>query len=74
MATKTIDAIGLRCPQPILQITIALPEMQPGDVLEVKANCDSFEEDVRTWCGRLDKTLLAINTDSGGIVTATIQF
>jgi tRNA 2-thiouridine synthesizing protein A len=74
MATKTIDAIGLRCPQPILQITIALPEMQPGDVLEVKANCESFEEDVRTWCGRLGKTLLAVNTDSGGIVTATIQF
>lgn len=51
-----------------------MPEMQPGDVLEVKANCDSFEDDVRTWCGRLNKTLLAITKDSNEVVTATIQF
>jgi tRNA 2-thiouridine synthesizing protein A len=74
MATKSIDAVGLRCPQPILQITIAMPEMQPGDILEIKANCDSFEEDVRAWCSRLNKTLLAITTDSNEVVTATIQF
>ena len=74
MATKSIDAVGLRCPQPILQITIAMPEMQPGDILEIKANCDSFEEDVRAWCSRLNKTLLAVTTDSNEVVTATIQF
>ena len=28
-----------------------------GDILEVKANCDSFEDDVRRWCERLGKTL-----------------
>jgi tRNA 2-thiouridine synthesizing protein A len=66
--------VGLRCPQPILQITIAMPEMQPGEILEVKANCESFEDDVRTWCTRLNKTLLAMSKDAEGIVTATIQF
>jgi tRNA 2-thiouridine synthesizing protein A len=74
LATKVIDAIGLRCPQPILHITIAMPDMKPGDILEVKANCDTFEDDVRTWCTRLDKTLLAISKDSNDVVTATIQF
>jgi tRNA 2-thiouridine synthesizing protein A len=74
LATRTIDAVGLRCPQPILQLTIAMPEMQPGDILEIKANCESFEDDVRTWCARLDKTLLAVNTDGAEVVTATIQF
>jgi tRNA 2-thiouridine synthesizing protein A len=74
LATHTIDAIGLRCPQPILKITIAMPDMQPGDILEIKANCESFEDDVRAWCTRLNKTLLAVTTDSNEIVTATIQF
>jgi TusA-related sulfurtransferase len=74
LATRTLDAVGLRCPQPILQITILLPEMQPGDVLDVKANCDSFEDDVRTWCERLGKTLLAVTKDGDDVVTATIQF
>ena len=73
MAVHKLDARGLRCPQPILKITIMMPEMNPGDVLEVTADCDSFEADVRTWCDRLKKTLLAINQD-GDAVTASIQF
>jgi tRNA 2-thiouridine synthesizing protein A len=73
MAVHKLDATGLRCPQPILKITIMMPEMNPGDVLEVSANCDSFESDVRTWCERLKKTLLAITKD-GDVVTASIQF
>lgn len=73
MATRFIDAVGLRCPQPVLKVTIAMSEMRPGDVLEVSADCESFEEDIRTWCSRLGKPLLAVRT-VGDIVTATIQF
>jgi tRNA 2-thiouridine synthesizing protein A len=73
MAVHKLDATGLRCPQPILKITIMMPEMNQGDVLEVSADCDSFESDVRTWCERLKKTLLAVNHD-GDVVTAVIQF
>lgn len=70
-----MDAVGLRCPQPILQITIAMPDIAAGDVLICKANCDSFEDDVRSWCERLNKTLLSITKDADSdIVTATIQF
>lgn len=73
MATHELDATGLRCPQPILKITIMMPQMQAGDVLEVKADCATFEEDVRKWCERLSKTLLAINHD-GNVTIAQIQF
>ena len=74
MATRALDCVGLRCPQPILQITIVMPEMKPGDILEVTANCDSFVDDVRKWCERLGKTLLALTKDGSDVVTATIQF
>jgi len=73
MAVKVVDACGLRCPQPILKVTIAMPEMQPGDILEASADCASFEEDIRKWCERMSKTLLAITRD-GDKVTAQIQF
>ncbi len=73
MAVKVVDATGLKCPQPILKVTIAMPEMQPGDILEASADCASFEEDIRKWCERMSKTLLAINRD-GEKVTAQIQF
>lgn len=73
MAVKVVDATGLRCPQPILKVTIAMPDMQPGDILEASADCASFEEDIRKWCERMSKTLLAITRD-GDKVTAQIQF
>lgn len=73
MATVTLDAKGLRCPQPILKITSKMPELQPGDVLEVSADCPTFEDDVRKWCERMKKTLLAINKN-GEAAVAQIQF
>lgn len=73
MATTTLDATGLRCPQPILKITSKMPEMQPGDILEVTADCSTFVDDVEKWCSRMNKTLLAVTRD-GERATAQIQF
>ena len=42
-------------------------------MLEATADCDTFEEDVRKWCERMNKTLLAVSKN-GDVVTAQIQF
>lgn len=73
MTTHTLDAKGMRCPQPILKITAMLPQISPGDVLEVTADCATFEDDVTKWCSRMNKTLLAVNK-SGELTVAQIQF
>jgi tRNA 2-thiouridine synthesizing protein A len=73
MTTHALDATGIRCPQPILKITALLPTIAAGDVLEVSADCSTFEDDVRKWCDRMNKTLLAVTRD-GDKVTAQIQF
>lgn len=73
MTTHTLDAKGIRCPQPILKITALLPQISAGDVLEVTADCATFEDDVRKWCDRMNKTLLAVTKD-GDATTAQIQF
>jgi tRNA 2-thiouridine synthesizing protein A len=73
LADRKVDATGLRCPQPILKLTLLVPEMQPGDTLELRADCESFEEDVRKWCERMNKTLLALNTE-GEVLIALIKF
>ena len=72
MATKELDTVGLRCPQPILQIITCMHDTSPGDVLEVTADCPTFEDDVRKWCERGGKTLLAI-TRHGDMTKAQIQ-
>jgi tRNA 2-thiouridine synthesizing protein A len=43
MALHTLDATGLKCPQPTLKITVQATKMQPGDIFEVVADCPTFE-------------------------------
>ena len=73
MATTKLDATGLRCPQPVLKIAAKMPEMAAGDILEVSGDCPTFEEDVRKWCDRMKKTLLAVNVE-GTAKVMQIQF
>ena len=74
MAVQTINAVGLKCPQPILKIAAKSPEMAVGDILEVVADCPTFEKDVRAWCERLKKVLLSVKDDGGGKKKIQIQF
>jgi tRNA 2-thiouridine synthesizing protein A len=58
MATKLIDARGLKCPQPQLKLLSESRSMNKGDIVEVVADCPTFEADVRQWCQRTKKALL----------------
>lgn len=74
MATISLDALGLRCPQPILKIAAKSAEIKSGDVLEVIADCPTFEKDVRQWCERTKKTLMWVRNEGGGKMRCQIQF
>ncbi|HIJ80318.1 MAG TPA: sulfurtransferase TusA family protein [Desulfuromonadales bacterium] len=73
MPVTTLDARGLKCPQPTLKITVMAVRMKAGDTLEVLADCPTFEKDVRDWCSRARKTLLWIR-EEGTAKKALIQF
>ena len=74
MATLSIDCCGLRCPQPIMKIAVAAPELNPGDVLEVSADCPTFEKDIRLWCERMQKILMWVKDEGGTKRRCQIQF
>jgi len=63
MATKLIDARGLKCPQPQLKMSIESHNMAKGDILECIADCSTFEADVRGWCDRTRRSLLMMKTE-----------
>ena len=71
---EILDATGLKCPEPILQIAVKSADMQIGDILEVIGDCQTFERDVKMWCKRLHKTLLFIQDVSNGKKKCQIQF
>lgn len=74
MATHTLDALGLKCPQPILKLAVKARELQPGDMLEVLADCPSFPKDIEAWCQKTGKTLLVCADEGDGKHKAQIQF
>jgi tRNA 2-thiouridine synthesizing protein A len=73
MANYTLDTLGMKCPQPVLKVAVKAKELQPGDMLEVMADCESFPKDIEAWCQKTGKTLLFCNTE-GSKHTAQIQF
>lgn len=45
-----------------------------GDILEVIADCPTFENDVKNWCRRNNKTLLWIRDEGNGVKRCQVQF
>jgi tRNA 2-thiouridine synthesizing protein A len=74
MEVQILDTLGLKCPQPVLKIAMRAPQVGPGNILEVLADCPTFEHDVRVWCERLGKTLLSVKEGVQYRKTIQIQF
>ena len=74
MATETIDCNGMKCPQPVLKMAIVSRKIAAGTLLEVLADCPQFPDDVKKWCEKQGKVLIACNNLGGGKFKAQVQF
>jgi NADPH-dependent 2,4-dienoyl-CoA reductase/sulfur reductase-like enzyme/peroxiredoxin family protein/TusA-related sulfurtransferase/rhodanese-related sulfurtransferase len=63
--TKELDACGLQCPGPIVQVKNALENLNVGDTLRVKASDAGFKHDLPAWCGSTGNLLLSIDEQNG---------
>jgi len=53
-----LNACGLQCPGPIMQVFKAMKEMDDGQILEVTATDPGFSKDIKAWCNKTGNTLL----------------
>ncbi len=67
-----VDACGLQCPGPILKLYNKSKEVQPGDVITVRATDYGFTSDVKAWAERTGNKLLSVDS-ADGVITARIQ-
>lgn len=56
--TIKLNACGLQCPGPIMQVHKSIEGMNSGDVLEVKATDPGFMNDIGVWCEKTGNTLI----------------
>jgi len=75
MAKVDLDARGLKCPLPALKMNSMLlkNEVKAGDVLEVLADCPTFEKDVKDWCSRTKKVLVFMRDEGNGLRRCQVQ-
>ena len=60
---KTIDAVGLRCPEPVMLLHAAMRRLAPGEELVLRATDPSTERDVSSFCEFLGHLLLQFERD-----------
>ncbi|WP_284142952.1 DsrE/DsrF/DrsH-like family protein [Caloranaerobacter azorensis] len=56
--TIKLNACGLQCPGPIMQVYERMKTLENGDILEVTATDPGFINDINTWCKRTGNTLI----------------
>ena len=74
MAVEKIDALGLKCPQPVLRLAVRAREIKKGDILEILGDCPTFEKDVRKWAQRMNKVILSVKNNGSNKLMIKIQF
>ncbi len=61
-ATHELDAIGLRCPEPVMMVRKKVRLMADGETLLVSADNPSTTRDIPSFCRFMDHTLVASET------------
>lgn len=72
LKTVQIDACGLQCPGPVLQLKKHYAEINTGDRLLITATDQGFGKDVGAWCNMTGAQLVSVENKSG-IIHATIE-
>lgn len=62
-AKVTLNACGLQCPGPIRRVFEEINKMNEGEVLEVRASDPGFSKDIKSWCEKMNNTLLKSEFD-----------
>lgn len=60
-----INACGLQCPGPIMQVKKAMDALQPGEQVEVVATDAGFARDASAWCSTTGNYLVDSREDKG---------
>lgn len=61
-ADQTLDAIGLRCPEPVMMVRLQLRKMQVGETLLIIADDPATTRDIPAFCRFMDHELVGSDT------------
>jgi len=72
MAEIQINARGLQCPGPIVQLFNQSKQAGSGDLIKIEVTDHGFTKDVQAWCKKTGNELVELK-EEGGVIYATIR-
>lgn len=69
---EVLDAKGLMCPMPIVQLAKKMKSMKVGDELDLISDDEGSKADVPAWCQRTGNELVDMK-ESNGVFTYRIR-
>lgn len=69
---KTVNACGLQCPGPILQLKNAMDEVNEGEAVSITATDPGFVADAPAWCNTTGHELVSLEPAEKGAYCAVI--
>lgn len=61
-STTKLDTLGLRCPEPVMLVRVAMRKLMVGDTLEVIADDPATTRDIPSFCRFMDHELVSAQT------------
>jgi TusA-related sulfurtransferase len=71
-ADRTLDCVGLYCPEPVFKTRMELDELKVGETLEVVADDPAAESDIKSLVKNLEQELVSV-TKKGNEVHIVIR-
>lgn len=67
MIEKYINARGLQCPGPIVQLFKVAKASEAGDLITIEVTDSSFKNDIDAWCRKTNNELVSLVEEEGAI-------
>lgn len=68
VVVKTLDASGMRCPMPVLEMKKLVSQVKVGEVIKVIATDIGTKKDFPAWAERTGNQILEMKEDGTKIV------
>jgi tRNA 2-thiouridine synthesizing protein A len=64
---RTLDCLGLYCPEPVFRTRIELDNMRIGEIMEVLADDPAAEADIKSLVKRLEQEIVNVSKDGNTV-------
>jgi tRNA 2-thiouridine synthesizing protein A len=72
MAEKYINARGMQCPGPIVELFKVAKTSESGDIISIEVTDCGFSKDINAWCKKTCNELLSLE-EIDGVVKAVVK-